>query len=953
MKRADRRSTITVLVLGDEGVGKSSLISTFVSRYFSEVVPGLMTRVRLPPDPDTSCITTIVDSQGGDAALLAAVADVTTTGGGTTLLRTAPSSESLATLLEKSTTRGTTTTTTAATAAAPSGTTPGTSAGTRTTTPRSGGGAAAAGSGAAADRSTSLSSSRLMMSASSSGGSTTTTTTTTGIENVDSILLVYDLDRVETFFRLESHWLPLIERCYQGKVPVIVAENKVDLYRPSSSAGVMDEQALARKRQQIVSLMQRFPFVRQCIKCSAKNLLRVDDVFIKAQQAVLYPFTPPLYDLDTGKLTVECKMAFTRIFRMFDRDHDGLLSDAELDRFQRETYHVAVFDRDFAAWKKVVTRNNPSPTEVVIQDGKFTVAGFLAIFDVFISQNRLDVVWQALRKFGYDDDLNLHVPESVIAPSDDNAGWKLSSPAKKFLAALFHQFDSNNDGILLPEDLANMLSILPPPALPPWHPLRRAALFGDAFSMPKQDGDRELLATAAADSQASPSGSPGQSIIVPGATSMSQSLSQSGISILSAGDSLPSVEIGSSPQVPISRPVSFLEWMGQWHLISAISPSVTRAELFRLGHVEEVKSKKHESTLRRSRRWKKSVAPMTNLESSSAGAATSDSPSAPTDDSDLKSREIRVLVLGSQNCGKTALLNYLRRSSGSPQRKSLERMLVETALGSPVETTSTMHPETSTTFAKLKRQSKSSGTSGGSSGKLEEEEFVVHLIFTDVPETAATSQEEHYRELSELFGSVTSPKDRVCDLAMLVFDCTKTSSLMYAKELESNLLTKETPRVFIGTKADLIQLPGESSSEASSVVVDAAKAHCLESDLEEPLLVSAKEFSIGPDRIQVLDHLARCALNEPGIVRLKSKPHEEQKRKEAAWRRKMLWLGVVSVGVVVAVGVSLLWGGGSGKKGDRKGGPAGVGWFRSWFGGGSGVGSSGGPVNSMDAAVKA
>lgn len=197
-----------------EGVGKSSLISTFVSRYFSEVVPGLMTRVRLPPDPDTSCITTIVDSQGGDAALLAAVADVTTTGG-TTLLRTAPSSESLATLLEKSTTRGTTTTTTAAT---PTGTTPGTSAGT-TTTPRSVGGAAAgAGSGAAADRSASLSSSRLMMSTTSSGGSTTTTTTTTGIENVDSILLVYDLDRVETFFRLESHWLPLIERCYHGKV---------------------------------------------------------------------------------------------------------------------------------------------------------------------------------------------------------------------------------------------------------------------------------------------------------------------------------------------------------------------------------------------------------------------------------------------------------------------------------------------------------------------------------------------------------------------------------------------------------------------------------------------------------------------------------------------------------------------------------------------------------------
>ena len=41
-----------------------------------------------------------------------------------------------------------------------------------------------------------------------------------GIENVDSIILIYDLDRDETFFRLENHWLPLIERCYNGNVSV-------------------------------------------------------------------------------------------------------------------------------------------------------------------------------------------------------------------------------------------------------------------------------------------------------------------------------------------------------------------------------------------------------------------------------------------------------------------------------------------------------------------------------------------------------------------------------------------------------------------------------------------------------------------------------------------------------------------------------------------------------------
>jgi hypothetical protein len=55
------------------------------------------------------------------------------------------------------------------------------------------------------------------------------------VENVDSIILVYDLDRVETFFRLENHWLPLIERCYSGKA----SRMKAFWYSVSSSASLV------------------------------------------------------------------------------------------------------------------------------------------------------------------------------------------------------------------------------------------------------------------------------------------------------------------------------------------------------------------------------------------------------------------------------------------------------------------------------------------------------------------------------------------------------------------------------------------------------------------------------------------------------------------------------------------------------------------------------------------
>jgi hypothetical protein len=121
-----------------------------------------MTRVRLPPDPELSCVTTIVDSQGGDLALLQAMATRRSMMQHHSSVH--GSTDSLAALMERAETS--------------------------------------------------------MMTQQSSAPEQTTTPTvkSSGIENVDSIVLVYDLDRVETFFRLENHWLPLIERCYNGKV---------------------------------------------------------------------------------------------------------------------------------------------------------------------------------------------------------------------------------------------------------------------------------------------------------------------------------------------------------------------------------------------------------------------------------------------------------------------------------------------------------------------------------------------------------------------------------------------------------------------------------------------------------------------------------------------------------------------------------------------------------------
>lgn len=318
-------------------------------------------------------------------------------------------------------------------------------------------------------------------------------------------------------------------------------------------------------------------------------------------------------------------------------------------------------------------------------------------------------------------------------------------------------------------------------------------------------------------------------------------------------------------------------------MISAISPSTARAELFRLGHVED--SRRRDS---KKRRRKNSGADYSSVV--------------------LPSQEIRVLVLGSRGSGKTALLNCLCSEADT----------------SPTETSSTTKPETTSTCIRTKKQPIVKGVKVDDDGQ----EFAVHLVFTEVPEAQGNEASKQMAELKHVVGSPTG-KNRFCDLVAFTFDSTKEESLAYAKEMEAELLSDDVARVFVATKGDVVD----------GTVLTAAKEHCRELDLEAPLLTSATDSMLGASndpaaakaRANVLEQLANCVLEENGVDQLRSKPHAEKKRKEAAKRRKMIWLGgLVGVSVAVAVGVGVLWGGVG--KGERKG--RAFGWLRHILGGG-------------------
>ena len=84
-----------------------------------------------------------------------------------------------------------------------------------------------------------------------------------------------------------------------------------------------------------------------CLECSAARLLNIRQVFYYAQKAVVYPMKP-LYDMERAQLTDQFKVALRRIFRIFDMDHDGYLSDDELVLFQDVCFGARLKSSDIA-----------------------------------------------------------------------------------------------------------------------------------------------------------------------------------------------------------------------------------------------------------------------------------------------------------------------------------------------------------------------------------------------------------------------------------------------------------------------------------------------------------------------------------------------------------------------------------------------------------------------------
>ncbi|KAN0064984.1 ERMES complex Ca(2+)-binding regulatory GTPase gem1 [Thecaphora frezii] len=301
------------------------------------------------------------------------------------------------------------------------------------------------------------------------------------LRRANVICIVYSISAPSSFDRIPTYWLPYI-RSLGVNVPVILVGNKIDLRSGDVTNAALEDE--------LAPVMAEFKEVETCVECSAKIPLNVSEVFYFAQKAVLYP-TAPLYDSREHALKPACVEALRRIFRLCDSDKDGLLSDTELNDFQRKCFDAPLQLSELEGIKDLVaqapigspfanaydgsaTASSSSANGELpfhhphLRDGCLTMAGFLYLHTLFIQRGRLETTWTVLRSFGYGADLTLE--DSFVKPPfavPAECSVELSPHGYQFLTDIFEAYDKDRDGALCAAELEHLF-LTAPDGRHPW-----------------------------------------------------------------------------------------------------------------------------------------------------------------------------------------------------------------------------------------------------------------------------------------------------------------------------------------------------------------------------------------------------------------------------------------------------------------------------------------------------
>ncbi|RZC51225.1 hypothetical protein C5167_019647 [Papaver somniferum] len=119
----------------------------------------------------------------------------------------------------------------------------------------------------------------------------------------------------------------------------------------------------------------------------------------------------------------------------------------EIPSYLYKELHVFILEEKILINKKVVF---------------FLESGFLFLHALFVEKGRAETTWMVLRKFGYDNEIKLRddlIPLSFKRAPDQSV--ELTTEAVDYLKSIFNLFDLHGDGALRPAELDDLFSTAP------------------------------------------------------------------------------------------------------------------------------------------------------------------------------------------------------------------------------------------------------------------------------------------------------------------------------------------------------------------------------------------------------------------------------------------------------------------------------------------------------------
>lgn len=290
---------IKILLLGDEGVGKSSIISTYISRHFPQEVPHVMIDVTIPREMTCgSRLVTIMDSSARP--------------------------EYRDDLVQK-------------------------------------------------------------------------------IAVADSIAIVYDVNRRETWNSIIEEWVPLIKQVTKD-LPDSARQKQIIVFGNKSDLLVDDE--IEGEGEKLKTFIEHHDGILALV-CSAMQLETIVVALDKAYIIAAYP-VQTIFDLVEYEFTPAARRAFLRIFRMFDVDDDNLLNDEEISQFHHYCFQDTFSASEIQLMKRTLLHHS-TPTSVYLQNNSVTFEGLLCLFREALNIDDYTVPWRALFMCNYDEQLHFEV----------------------------------------------------------------------------------------------------------------------------------------------------------------------------------------------------------------------------------------------------------------------------------------------------------------------------------------------------------------------------------------------------------------------------------------------------------------------------------------------------------------------------------------------------------------